>query len=152
MHGLRIEIENKDDQPLNIDKIKASFLKKYLVAKLNKNQNYTLKFGDENARFPEYDLVNFKANVSENINVVNHSEISLIEKIKEEPIVSNDELVEDPEDQQEESLTDLNKEEKKEPSIFEDRLIIWSILVFVGLILTFVSIKMIKEIGKRKEL
>ncbi len=53
---LRMEIDNKDDQPLHIDSVKAYVRKVYLVAALQAEKTYSLTCGDEAATYPQYDL------------------------------------------------------------------------------------------------
>ncbi len=53
---LRMEVENKDDQPLHIDSIKVYAPKVYLIAFLQAGQIYQLTCGDATAVRPEYDL------------------------------------------------------------------------------------------------
>lgn len=54
-----IEIDNKDNPPLEIDSISCSRLATYLIADLNKGTRYFLKGGDSTLNVPEYDLINF---------------------------------------------------------------------------------------------
>ena len=121
---LYVEIDNIDDQPLHVDSVSGIFLKHYLVADLDPQQTYTLKFGDEKIGPPRYDLVNFTKNIPKNLPVI-----------------------------QSESIISLkSKSTKKTTSgIFENAYTIWIVLGFVGLILGYVSFKMIKEIGDKKE-
>ncbi len=53
---LRMEVFNKDDQPLKIDSIKVYAKKLYLVAGLKAGEVYQLTCGDEEAVYPQYDL------------------------------------------------------------------------------------------------
>lgn len=54
-----IEIDNKDNPPLEIDSISCFRLATYLIADLNKGNRYFLKGGDSTLKVPEYDLINF---------------------------------------------------------------------------------------------
>ena len=63
---INLSIYNGDDQPLTIDSIKAYIPIYYLVAFLEKDNNYTLSYGDSNAAFPEYDL-SFKDQLPDSI-------------------------------------------------------------------------------------
>lgn len=129
LHGIEftdlyLEIDNKDNQPLHVDSVLGVFLNHYLVADLNPEKSYILKFGSEKIRSPQYDLVNFTNKIP--------NEIALI---KCGPITS----------------LRPQKAEKSKPGIFENPYTIWIVLGFVGLILGYVSFKMIKEIGDKKE-
>lgn len=53
---LRMQVANGDDQPLEIDSIKAYTRKLGLVAELKKGEEYRLTYGDTQASFPQYDL------------------------------------------------------------------------------------------------
>lgn len=53
---LRLTISNGDDRPLGIDSIKVYVRKYSVVAALEKNVEYTLTYGDPQAKFPQYDL------------------------------------------------------------------------------------------------
>ncbi len=53
---IRIEIENQDDNPLELTSVRAYQLNAYLIAHLDKNKEYTLRFGSKNVAAPLYDL------------------------------------------------------------------------------------------------
>ncbi len=60
---LVIEIDNADNPPLDVATVKVYQLNRYLVANLEARKQYTLKFGDEAAASPAYELQHFKANI-----------------------------------------------------------------------------------------
>lgn len=62
-----IKIENHDNQPLEISKIKYAQKPISIVADLNSNENYILKTGNTNLTEPEYDLSNFKSKIAANL-------------------------------------------------------------------------------------
>lgn len=62
-----IKIQNHDNQPLSISKIKYFQKPIYIIADLNANENYILKTGNKNLSEPEYDLSNFKNNIVVNL-------------------------------------------------------------------------------------
>lgn len=117
-----IQIDNRDNAPLKVEQITGSFLNKYAVAELNPLNKYVLKWGDKTIHSPEYDIAVFADRIPEDALKINHSKIkSLIEKV----------------------------EEVKEKGVFENPYIIWSIIGAVGLLLGFVSLRMVKEIGQK---
>ncbi|WP_428229627.1 hypothetical protein [Flavobacterium sp.] len=59
-----IKIENHDNQPLSISKIKYDQKSIAIVANLNANETYLLKTGNKNLTGPEYDLSNFKNKIA----------------------------------------------------------------------------------------
>lgn len=75
MKELYIEINNKDNQPLKVEKVTASYLNQYAVVELAPQAIYTLKFGDENLRSPEYDLISFSNKIIPNADKVTHSDV-----------------------------------------------------------------------------
>lgn len=115
-----IEIHNKDNQPLRVTKVTASYLNQYALVKLEPQKGYRIMFGNENLRAPEYDLKNFADEVLPGATKINHNAIGSL-KVTE-------------------TLDD------KASSIFESTYFIWGVILVVGAVLGFVSLKMIKEI------
>lgn len=62
-----IKIQNHDNQPLSISKIKYFQKPISIIADLNADENYILKTGNKNLSEPEYDLSNFKNNIVVNL-------------------------------------------------------------------------------------
>lgn len=118
--SLYIKIVNGDDAPLDIESIEARFLTKYAIAELNPQNTYVFKFGDEEKSLPSYDLRKFERKIQLQKLIISHLGITTLV----------------PEEHVEES-----------PSIFENPLIVWSVLGLVGLLLGFISFKMIKEMN-----
>jgi hypothetical protein len=58
-----IKIENHDNLPLSISKIKYSQNPVSIIADLNSGEKYTIKTGNKNLAEPEYDLSDFKNNI-----------------------------------------------------------------------------------------
>ena len=61
-----VEIDNRDNPPLDISSLNFSQLPVYVVAELSPNQQYTVKAGDWNLVAPDYDIASFS-----NINTAN---------------------------------------------------------------------------------
>jgi len=64
---LFIKIENQDNPPLSISRIKHSQKPISIIADLNSTENYTIKTGNKSANAPEYDLSDFKNNIASNL-------------------------------------------------------------------------------------
>jgi len=79
-----VRIHNKDNKPLNINKINPYQLKNYLICKLEKNTSYNLKFGNEKIDKAEYDLEHFKQEISKDIpNIDTKAAINIKEELKQ---------------------------------------------------------------------
>ncbi|MCC9061610.1 hypothetical protein [Flavobacterium piscisymbiosum] len=59
-----IKIENHDNQPLSISKIKFEQKLISIIANLNSDETYILKTGNNNLTAPEYDIANFKSKIA----------------------------------------------------------------------------------------
>lgn len=119
---LYVKIYNKDNQPLTIENVTGSYLNKYVVVKLKPQGSYTFKFGNQELKLPDYDLTAFADKIPYDISKINHKDIIRIKPIE-----------------------DLYKE----ASVLDNPYFIWSIIGVVGIVLGLVSIRMIKEIGKK---
>jgi hypothetical protein len=62
-----IEIENRDNQPLNLDKIQFFQKQLAVIADLKANEKYTIQTCNPKLHSPEYDLENFKNKMSNNL-------------------------------------------------------------------------------------
>ncbi|MFK7900184.1 MAG: DUF3999 family protein [Cyclobacteriaceae bacterium] len=120
---LYLEINNRDNQALKIEKVTASYLNYYVIASLQLESAYTLRFGDETIYRADYDIKNFADQVSKDASKVVHE--GVIQAKKKEEL-------------------------KKESSIFENSYFIWAVIGVVGLLLGFISLRMIKDIGKKE--
>lgn len=118
---LTIKIYNKDSPPLKLEKLTASFLNVYLVAKLEKGKIYTLKYGNEILKSPNYDIAMFDDEIPKDIPKLTVSETRKIVK---------------------------GKEKVKETNVFENIYFIWTAIALVGVIISLISFKMIKELGR----
>jgi len=59
-----IKIENHDNQPLSISKIKFEQKLISIIANLNSDETYILKTGNKSLTAPEYDIANFKSKIA----------------------------------------------------------------------------------------
>jgi hypothetical protein len=120
---LYVEIRNKDNQPLIVDKVIGSFLNQYMVVELQENKTYVLRFGNKDLNSPDYDLGAFEKMIPVATSKISHGEIKRIE-----PIVD--------------AATG-------EGSIFDNKYLIWLIIGGAGVFLGWISMRMVKEIGKK---
>lgn len=113
-------IDNNDNQALKIDSISLLQLKTYLLAKLESGKKYFIQFGDSTLESPDYDLKYFENKIPHNIAILVHQSIETNPRAKESAlkIKSN------------------------------NALFIWIGLGVVGLLLAFMSYKMLKEVKK----
>lgn len=119
---LYVEIDNKDNKPLILNTVEASFLKQYVTAKLLKGEEYSLKYGNNLAYTPAYDLAHFKAEIPQNSLVVKHLEVKSL----------------------------VIPQESKPSSIFDNVYLVWAVIIVVGIVLFMVSLKMLKELQAKK--
>ncbi|HXB13687.1 MAG TPA: hypothetical protein VNZ45_16990 [Bacteroidia bacterium] len=118
-----LRITNHDNPPLKIKSVKAYQLNNSLVTYLEKNKSYRLIFGNTHAVRPTYDLGNFK------------DSISSVKTISIGNIIPNGKgkIVATP----------------TTNSIFGNKALMWGALIIVLLILGLMSLRMVKEIGKK---
>ncbi|PID87795.1 MAG: hypothetical protein CSB06_03270 [Bacteroidia bacterium] len=62
---IEIVVDNKDNKPLNFTNVSAYQIKNYLIAYLHPDTKYRLFIGNEDAKFPSYDLPYFKDTIPE---------------------------------------------------------------------------------------
>ncbi|MFD3003238.1 hypothetical protein ACFS7Z_22945 [Pontibacter toksunensis] len=73
---LTLIIENEDNQPLKIAGIKVLQINHYLIADLQPNEDYTLRFCNKAATTPEYDLQFFRDSIPDDLPVLSVTNIS----------------------------------------------------------------------------
>jgi hypothetical protein len=113
-----IIIYNHDDLPLKIKEINLSQLNKSLIAYLDQKEQYSLKFGSNNCNPPIYDLKHFESQIPAKLPIIHTKEIRFI--------------------------GDHQMAKKSENKFAEQWL--WFIIILVGIVLTYFSFKMIREI------
>ncbi|WP_456461758.1 hypothetical protein [Reichenbachiella sp.] len=119
---LLIEIDNRDNHPLKVESIKASFLSKYVVSELLPQMKYALKLGNESLRRPDYDLKAFASQIPNDIPRVDHGAMVDIRPAEDPAVVSG---------------------------FWGNKYLVWFVIAIVGFGLTYISLKMVKEIGGR---
>jgi hypothetical protein len=118
---LVLEVENNDNPPLQFDAVEAYQMNRYLTAWMETNKSYTLKMGSSDMIAPVYDLSFFQKDIPENPEVLYADELTIIKP---------------------------KTKSAESPTIFKNKLFIWSAILVVGAILAFMSYKMIEESRK----
>ncbi|MFD2067204.1 hypothetical protein ACFSKU_09945 [Pontibacter silvestris] len=72
-------IENEDNPPLQINSIKLLQLNHYLAAELNPAQQYSLRFGNEKAKSPNYELQYFQDSIPQHLPVLQVKHIEQVQ-------------------------------------------------------------------------
>ncbi len=119
---IQFEILNHNDEPLQIESVKAFEQKKYLTAQLEMEKKYRIEFGGDNVRPPIYDLQDFKDNLPENI-------VKIKPKTPKKIVANNS--------------------NSKIANIFSKKMV-WIALVVVALLLLILSVKMIRDMNTRQ--
>ncbi len=115
----KLVIKNNDNEVLKIKSIKARQLTKYITAELEKDEEYTIKFSNSEAKKPNYDLKFFTDSIDKNLPLI---KVNSIQEISQAQIPTS-------------------------KSIFTSTYV-WVILSFVVLGLGFMSFKMMKDMKK----
>ena len=119
-----IFINNFDDSPLKIKKITAYQLARYLTVYLEKDEKYTLYFGDKTLQKPQYDMVHFEKNIPNGLTVLTTDTLKEIST--------------------QQTVIELPKQRFWETQIF-----LWAVILGVGLLLGWICYTMIGEIKKK---
>lgn len=122
---LFIEIENKDNPPLEIESIHCKQLATYLVCDFKANQSYTLRCGNDKLNTPEYDLINFVSQIPQLLPEVKPGPIQEIPKVTEVVV------------------------EKIKP-FYETQQFLWLCLGLGAVVIFFFSKSLLKDMGKEK--
>lgn len=126
VYGLKVKhlllrIMNEDDSPLQVRAVHAFQVKRYLLAWLEPNEKYVVRFSDDSLQWPKYDLRYFEDSVAMyQLPVIT---VGPRKRLPDPPAVID---------------TGVN-------SIFQDRRAIWGAIVLVVLILGLMSVKMLRE-------
>lgn len=119
---LVIEIDNKDNPPLQIQKIQPFYLETSLIFHTAKQESYNLLFGNKEAFAPQYDLLYFADLIPEEVPVLSPVNIQVIE--------------------------DAEKIIATATPFFGEVIWIWMAIGLVVSVLLFMTIKMVREIPK----
>lgn len=130
--NLVLRINNDDNQPLIVDVVHAFQVKHYLVAELEKKNQYFIRFGNDSISSPVYDLTYFKDKIPARPEIIKSG---IRKDISEKRIVAgqNDKHV---------GLGD---------NLFKDKRVIWIVIGIVILLLGFMTMKMLKDMKSKEE-
>jgi predicted transcriptional regulator YdeE len=117
VHKLKILIDNKDNQPLNIEGIQVKGYIHELSVQFTERANYFLAYGNENANKPNYDIERFPENIPKTLSALEFGEELKIER-------------------------DIAP--KKAP-LFENKIWLWLIMGLIIFVLGGFSIKMMRK-------
>ncbi|QHL87681.1 DUF3999 family protein [Nibribacter ruber] len=115
---LVIQLQNEDNAPLTIDSVQVLQLNRYLLAQLQPNQAYTLRYGDKDLDAPHYDLHHFQDSIPATL-----------------PLVSI------------QKITSLKKEKKANTG---SKIILWAALGIVAVGLGYMTVRLLKDMDKKK--
>lgn len=138
--NLVLRINNDDNQPLIIDTVRAFQVKHYLVADLESNKRYFIRFGNDSIPAPVYDLGYFKDKIPASPEVIQsgiRKDISAKQISVVSPGAKKEAAAETP--------------AKLGDSIFKDKRIIWGAIGIVILLLGFMTMKMLKEMKAKED-
>ena len=114
---IRIEIENFDNRPLQIEGTTVNGYSHQLIARFTEPAKYYLVYGNSKANKPNYDISKFTENIPTNISPL---------KLSEEKVI------------------DKNEASKSSP-LFENKLWLWAIMTVIIVLLGWFTIKMISK-------
>ncbi|MGV3541307.1 MAG: hypothetical protein ACO1OQ_15935 [Rufibacter sp.] len=77
---ITIQIINADNPPLTIDSLQVLQLNRYLVAELEPDKTYEIRFGNKEAKAPEYDLHFFQDSIPKGGPVVQVQQVMPLQK------------------------------------------------------------------------
>lgn len=120
-----IVIENDNNPPLKIDSIRAYGLNRYLCAYLEQGKEYHIHIGVKNMPLPKYDIEHFQADIPVDLPIL---KMANLRSIPDDEVVAP----------------------KRELSLIEQPFFLWGVIIVIGLFLTFICMKMVKEMKKRK--
>lgn len=112
---LVLVIENLDNKPLRVEKVKFYQLNKYIIAKLEKGEKYYVKSGNKNVSVPRYDLEYFSNSIPDALPTLQVKQMSIA------------------------------KDDTSEPGIFFTKTFLWVVISVIILLLGYFSIRLLKE-------
>ncbi len=118
--NFKLEIHNNDNPPLKIKNISFYQYPVYLIAYLDSARQYLLETGDPNLNAPDYDIESFRADIPENI--------SILESLGPKPIGS---------------IATQNK------SFYQKGWFMWICLLSGILVIFYIAIQMIKNMDAK---
>jgi hypothetical protein len=120
---LELEISNEDNLPLSINAVKVYQANQFIVSYLEKGKVYKLLTGDANAEGPDYDLKFFADSIRHNI-----PDIGIMEVTKNTAYASAEKIVK-----------------------HDYSWMIWAAIALALVLLSFLTLKMIKELNSKTD-
>ena len=120
---LWLVIDNEDNKPLKIDSITFDQYNRSLVTYLDSSKKYKLCFGDSKLALPNYDITSFKDSITKTISDISIGNIEKINYVDYHPKMASN----------------------------KHKWIIWLCVGVALVLLLGITIKMLKDIGGRKE-
>lgn len=118
---LLIVIDNQDNPALEVERVTAYQLNRYLTAWLNSSTKYTVKVGEQDLNAPVYDISFFKDTIPVDTEVLQMGAFKFNASDKTSP----------------------------EATIFTTKVYIWVAVVFVIALLGFMSVRLLNEAGNK---
>lgn len=118
-----IKIENQDNLPLTISSIKFNQKPISIIADLNAGENYILKTGNKNLTQPEYDISNFKDNITAALPQISISEVRHAAQAK--------------------------KNEIQKSAFWQQSWFMWLCIILGGITILFFTASLIKDLKKQ---
>ncbi|MEO8237537.1 MAG: hypothetical protein ABI793_15185 [Flavobacterium sp.] len=118
-----IKIENQDNLPLTISSIKFNQKPISIIADLNAGENYILKTGNKNLTQPNYDISNFKDNITAALPQISISEIH--------------------------HATQVKKNEIQKSAFWQQSWFMWICIILGGITILFFTASLIKDLKKQ---
>jgi hypothetical protein len=128
LRGLKVKelliiIDNEDNPVLELDRFNAYQLNRYATAWLTAGTNYTVKVGPPDLSAPIYDISFFKDSIPDNAGLIQIGVIKFYSVEQPEPT----------------------------STFFTTKAYIWAAVIFVIVILGFMSVRLLNEAGRSKE-
>lgn len=117
-------IDNEDNPPLQVKAVTGYQLNRYLIASLQKEMVYQVRFGNEKVTAPAYDLSYFKEKIPADITVLMPQDIK---------------------------ITATKTTGKTRAGLFTNKNIIWAAILVVIAFLGYMSYQMLNETGTTKK-
>lgn len=115
----RLSIENNNNPALKITSVKVYGLKRYVCAHLNSQMKYSIAIDAKKYSSPDYDIQQFKDDLA----------VDLMETSTQKVESQKHEIVEN----------------VRERMFIEEPIVLWSVIIGLGLFLTFICVKMVKK-------
>lgn len=119
-----IIIENNSNPPLTINAIYAYGLNRYLCAYLEEGQKYSLQIDEKNSTPAKYDIIHFQNDIPSDLPIITSNDMVCIVCPESTPV--------------------------REPLFIEKPIFLWGVIIIIGLFLTLICIKAIRDLKNKK--